>query len=128
MATPTLSFFNNSCVSSANVEKVVNPPHNPTLRNRITFEFTLYFIAIEDKAPITNAPKIFIINVFRGNPLSVFTYIKPIKYLNTEPRKPPNPTSKHSIKSNFLLISHELHSQFYIYPKASSKVIQKCIP
>ena len=63
--------------SNANVEKVVNPPHNPALSNRTKWGFIDFFKAIVLIKPIKNAPRILINKVSNGNPCVVFKGIKP---------------------------------------------------
>ena len=87
--------FISSAVSRENVEKVVKPPHIPTLKqsNNLGSIFS-FFDTAKAIHPIANAPIIFIIKVLIGNDSGFLIGIKLIKYLNTAPINPPKPTNK----------------------------------
>ena len=63
--------------SNVNVEKVVNPPHNPVLSSKTKWGFIDFFKAIVLIKPIKNEPRILINKVSNGNPCVFFKGIKP---------------------------------------------------
>ena len=66
--------------SKEKVEKVVKPPHRPVFKNNSRFLLKpVFFKAVAEIRPITNAPITFIIKVLRGNPFSIFIGINPIR-------------------------------------------------
>lgn len=82
-------------VSNENVEKVVKPPHIPTLKNSSQLLESLLFETIPAIKPIAKEPIRFMINVITGK--SVLTVIRLNAYLKTAPIAPPIATIKKTI-------------------------------
>jgi hypothetical protein len=77
-------------LSEPNVEKVVNPPHSPIIKNKLKSDFIKFdFENHSKKTPIRKHPTILTIKVAIGNPSLVYGKIFPIKYLKELPRPPP---------------------------------------
>lgn len=92
-ANPAHSFLIILLVSSAKVENVVNPPHNPDFKkSKVCGFIELFFVATALIIPITIQPIIFIIKVLYGNRDVSFNGINPIRYRQTAPINPPAPT------------------------------------
>ena len=80
-------------MSSANDEKVVNPPQKPVIRKTfIDGEMTWVFSARPKKMPITKLPIILTANVPHGNAETVMTWASfPVRKRRHVPIKPPSP-------------------------------------
>lgn len=81
--------------SPANVEKVVKPPHRPTIRNNLhSFEMIAPLSASPTRNPRNKLPETFTTRVPRGNSKIPENRLHLVKsYLATVPMKPPVPTS-----------------------------------
>lgn len=77
-------------ISSEKVEKVVNPPHKPILKNKLNLKLGSKELII----PMSKEPTKLIIKVETENAKFSKIGIWPNKYLATEPMNPPKPTSK----------------------------------
>ena len=80
-------------MSSANEEKVVNPPQKPVMRNTfIEGEITWFRSARPKKIPITKLPMILTANVPHGKADVVSTCASlPVRKRRQVPMKPPRP-------------------------------------
>ncbi len=87
-----MPFSNNVKVSNENVEKVVNPPHNPVFKKRWICEDKYCFSNKPTTTPMIKAPSKFVINVKTGKELLIGNKLK--VYLKMDPMAPPSPTHK----------------------------------
>lgn len=88
--------FNSDRFSLANVEKVVNPPQNPTVRNILIPGLIRSPLSdIPYMIPIRKLPKMFTVNVPQGNAAKkVFCTKRERRYLEIPPKKLPVPINK----------------------------------
>ena len=73
-----------------NVENVVNPPHNPTTKNKYWLDID--FSVIEINIPSAKQPIKFAKNVEYGYPVFWIGNKTPNKYLSVHPIPPPRKT------------------------------------
>lgn len=98
-----------SNVSREKVENVVNPPHTPTLKNKLNLEPG----DIELIIPIKKEPTKFIIKVAIGKDILLKIDIWLHKYLIPAPIKPPKATNKKLIICYHLENKESLYSAEY---------------
>ena len=105
-------FFIRSTLSKAKLEKVVNPPQIPVLRNNVRLWLWQFgFNAKATISPIKKQPKMFTAKVLMGNSNGSFSGNRPITYRIAAPHAPPRATRRMlNIDLKFLF-----HKIKYIY-------------